>query len=177
MAKSREAKNQDLTELVDLLSESKLTVVAQYSGLGVKQMQTLKHSARESNTDVRVSKNRLVKLAAQKLDKLKGTDLSGLTGQLLYAFNSDDEVTPAQTLNEFAKSNPALKFVGAISEKGEFLSPDQVMALANLPTKDQLRGQLVGVLAAPLSGFVGVLSGNLRGFVNVLNARKEALEA
>ncbi len=177
MAKTREAKNKDLTELVDLLSDSKLTVVAQYTGLGVQQMQTLKHDSNGSNTQVRVAKNRLVKLAASKVDALQDTDLSELKGQLLYAFNSDDEVAPAQALNAFAKQNPDLQFVGAISESGEYLNADQVTEMANLPTKDQLRGQLVGVLAAPLSGLVGVLSGNMRGLVTVLNGRKDALEA
>lgn len=177
MAKSRDAKNQELTELVDLLAESKLTVVAQYSGMSVDQMQTLKSDSKESNTHVRVAKNRLVKLAASKVDSLKDTDLSGMSGQLLYAFNSDDEVAPAQALNTFAKQNPELQFVGAISETGDFLDAEQVKALADLPSKDQLRGQLVGVLAAPLSGLVGVLGGNMRGLVTVLNARKEAIEA
>ena len=173
MAKSREAKNSELTELVDLLGASKLTVVAQYSGMSVSQMQELKSGSKESETQVLVAKNRLVKLAASKVDGLKETDLSALTGQLLYAFNSADEVAPAQALNTFAKNNPQLQFVGAISETGEFLDAEQVKALANLPSKEQLRGQLVGVLAAPLSGLVGVLGGNMRGLVTLLNARKE----
>ncbi len=177
MAKSREAKNQDLTELVDLLRDSKMTVVAQYTGLGVTQMQELKLNSRESNTQVRVAKNRLVKLAASKTDNLKESDLSALNGQLLYAFNTDDEVAPAQALNEFAKKNPQLQFVAAITANGDVLSVEQVKALADLPTKDQLRGQLVGVLAAPLSGLASVLQGNLRGLVTVLNARKEAIES
>ena len=172
MAKSREAKNKELTELVDLLGTSKLTVVAQYSGLSVTQMQELKRSSKESGTQVRVAKNRLVRIAAEKVDSLKDTDLSSVTGQVLYAFNSEDEVAPAQSLHNFAKSNPALEFVGAISETGEFLDADQVKALASLPSKDQLRGQLVGVLAAPLSGLVGVLNGNMRGLLTVLNGRK-----
>lgn len=176
MAKTRDAKNQELTELVDLLGDSKLTVVAQYTGLSVAQMQELKNSSKESGTQVRVSKNRLVKLAASKVDSMKDTDLSAITGQVLYAFNSEDEVAPAQALNSFAKNNPKLQFVGAINETGEFLTSDQVKALADLPSKDQLRGQLVGVLAAPLSGLVGVLGGNMRGLVTVLNGRKEALE-
>ena len=96
MAKSRETKNQELTELVDLLAESKLTVVAKYAGLSVAQMQELKNDSKESATLVRVSKNRLVKLAASKVDNLKGSDLSVLNGQLLYAFNTEDEVAPAQ---------------------------------------------------------------------------------
>lgn len=176
MAKSREAKNKELTELVDLLAESKLTVIAQYTGLSVGAMQELKNSSKESSTTVKVAKNRLVKLAASKVDSLQGADLDSLAGQLLYAFNDQDEVAPAQALNAFAKQHPALQFVGAISEDGTVLTAEQVTALADLPSKDQLRGQLVGVLAAPLSGLVGVLNGNMRGLVTVLNARREVIE-
>jgi large subunit ribosomal protein L10 len=94
---------------------------------------------------------------------------------LLYAFNSEDEVAPAQNLQAFAKTNPTLEFVGAITADGQFMSAEDVKALANLPSKEQLRAMLVGTIAAPLSGFVNVLSGNIRGVLNVLNARAEAL--
>jgi large subunit ribosomal protein L10 len=65
--------------------------------------------------------------------------------------------------------------VGAITSEGKFLSADEVKALAVLPSKDALRGMLVGTLAAPLSGFVGVLSGNLRQFATVLEARAKTI--
>jgi ribosomal protein L10 len=68
-----------------------------------------------------------------------------------------------------------LKIIGAFTNTGEFISQEDANAIALLPTKDQLRGQLVGVLAAPLTGFVGVLSGNLRSVFNVLNARADSI--
>ena len=139
-------------------------------------MQQLRRSAGESNTRVMVAKNRLFKIAAMKVDHLKDVDFESLTGQLVYAFNSEDEVAPAQSLNAFAKENPQLEFVGAVNGEGEFFTAEQVKALADLPNKDQLRGQLVGTIAAPLSGFVSVLSGNMSGLVNVLNARQAELE-
>ena len=98
-----------------------------------------------------------------------------LEGMLLYAFNDQDEVAPAQSLNAFAKKNPTLAFVGAITADGQFMDAADVKALANLPTKDQLRAQLVGTIGAPLSGFANVLAGNVRGVMNVLNARAEAI--
>jgi large subunit ribosomal protein L10 len=176
LAQSRESKEKAFSELKELLSQSKLTVVAKYTGIDVIRLQGLKKSAKESDTVVRVAKNRLVRIAAAEVAALKDADLTSLKGQLLYAFNSDDEVAPAQALNAFAKNNPELEFVGAISATGEVYSAEQVKALADLPTKDQLRGQLVGVLAGPLSGFANVLSGNLRGLVNVLNARQSEME-
>ena len=176
MALSREQKEAIVTELTQLLSDSKMTVLATYTGLSVKDMQALRKSAKESNTRVLVTKNRLFKLAASQVDHLKNVDLSGLDGQILYAFNNVDEVASAQSLHAFAKDHPQLTFVGAITETGEFMDVSAVTQLAELPSKEQLQAQLVGTIAAPLSGLVGVLSGNLRGFAQVLNARKEQLE-
>ena len=177
MAKTREQKEAALADLKDLLETSRLTVAAQYTGLSVADLQDLRRTTRESATKVRVAKNRLFKLALGAHESLKGVDASGFNGQLLYAFNDDDEVAPAQVLANFAKTHPALQFVGAVSADGSYLSADEVKRLADLPGKDQLRAQLVGTIAAPLSGFVNVLAGNLRGLVNVLNARAQEMEA
>ena len=68
-----------------------------------------------------------------------------------------------------------MEFVGAISADGQFVGVDDVKALASLPSKEQLRAQLVGTISAPISGFVKVMSGNVRGVINVLNARAEAI--
>jgi large subunit ribosomal protein L10 len=176
MALSKEKKAEVVSEVGELLGKSKLTVVAKYPGTSVNAMQTLRHDAKQNGTVVRVVKNRLFKLALATNPELKSVDSSALTGQLLYAFNPDDEVASAQSLANFAKTETQLEFVGAISSDGQFLPAEDVKALANLPSKDQLRGQVVGTIAAPLSGFVNVLSGNVRGILNVLNARAEQLE-
>lgn len=175
MALTKDKKQEVVREVADLLQGSKLTVVAKYEGTGVKAMQQLRRDARESGTKVKVVKNRLVKQALQDTDSLKDIDTSALEGMLLYAFNSDDEAAPAQNLHAFAKKNPTLKFVGAITAEGEFMAADDVKALASLPGKEQLRGMLVGTIGAPLSGFANVLAGNVRGVLNVLNARSEAI--
>ena len=176
MALSRSAKESAVTELTSLLASSKMTVAARYTGLGVSELQALRAAASEKNTTVRVAKNRLVKVAVAANDSLKDASIDDLSGQLLYAFNEEDEVTPAQVLNDFAKQHPNLEFVGAISEDGEFLDAEKVKHLASLPTKDQLRGQLVSVIAAPVSGFVNVLAGNIRGLAYVLQARAESIQ-
>jgi large subunit ribosomal protein L10 len=175
MALTKDKKQQVVAEVAELLSASKLTVVAKYEGTGVKALQQLRRDARASGTQVKVVKNRLVIQALKATDKLKDTDTSALEGMLLYAFNGEDEVAPAQNLDAFAKTNPTLQFVGAIDADGNFLPVDDVKALAALPSKEQLRGMLVGTIGAPLSGFVNVLAGNVRGVMNVLNARAEAI--
>ncbi len=176
MALTKQKKNEVVEEVAKLLDASKLTVVANYPGTSVKSIQALRKSAKENGTIVKVVKNRLVIKAVEGNDRLKNIDTSAIKGQLLYAFNDQDEVAPAQALAAFAKSEPQITFVGAISGDGQFVSADDVKALASLPGKDQLRAQLVGTIAAPLSGFVNVLSGNIRGVLNVLNARSEAIK-
>ena len=175
MALTKQKKNEIVAELTNLLSSSKLTVVAKYEGTTVKSMQALRKEAKLNGTKISVVKNRLVKKALNETENLRDVDVSALKGQLMYAFNSEDEVAPAQVLNNFAKTNPNLQFIGAITLDGQFMSADTVKELASLPSKEQLRGMLVGTFAAPLSGFVGVLSGNIRGLLTVLSARAEVL--
>lgn len=175
MALSKDKKQDVIAEVSGLLGSSKLTVVAKYEGTGVKALQGLRRDASGNGTKVKVVKNRLVIQALKATDAFKDTDTVALQGMLLYAFNSEDEVAPAQSLQAFAKQNPTLEFVGALTADGQFMAADDVKALASLPSKEQLRAMLVGTIAAPLSGFANVLSGNVRGVLNVLTARADAL--
>ena len=177
MAISRQKKETQVEELVQLLSEAKLTALAEYSGLTVKELQSLRRAATEAGVKIKVVKNRLVRVAMSQVSHLKEADTAPLKAQLLYAISTADEVAPAQVLAKFAKDHEALQLVGAYDSLGTLMATEDVKALAALPTKDQLRGMLVGTLAAPLSGFVNVLAGNVRGVLNVLNARSKALES
>lgn len=177
MALTKEKKNEVVKDVAELVASSKLTVAAAYQGTPVKAMQALRRQARDTGTKVLVVKNRLVIKALQNGETTKDIDTSALTGMLLYAFNPEDEVAPAQVLATFAKKQPTLQFVGGITAEGTFMNADDVKVLAALPSKEQLRGMLVGTLAAPLSGFINVMAGNVRGVLNVLSARAEQLEA
>lgn len=175
MALTKDQKKDVVEEVSNLLENSKLTVIAQYKDTSVKQMQELRKSARESETLVKVIKNRLVIKAIKANDRFSTVNTDSINGQLLYAFNAVDEVAPAQSLATFAKKNPSIKFVAGLTSDGQLISAEDVAALAALPSKDQLRAQLVGTIAAPLSGFMNVLSGNVRGVLNVLQARADSI--
>lgn len=175
MALSKDRKAEVVTEIGQLLESAKLTVVAKYSGTSVKSMQQLRREAKDSQTTITVAKNRLVKKALSNNDRFKHMDTSLLGGQLMYAFSDTDEVAPAQVLAKFAKAEPQIEFIGAISSDGQLMSAEDVKFLAALPSKDQLRAQLVGTIAGPLSGFVNVMSGNVRGVLNVLSARADQI--
>ncbi len=175
MAISRDKKKALVTELTDLFTNAKGIVGAAYNGLNVADMQSLRAEARKNNIAIKVVKNRLVKVALENSDKFKKAETKGLTGQLVYAFSNEDEVAPAQVLAKFSKSHPALKLIVGFDNTGISLDADTVNAISNLPTKDQLRGQLVSVMAAPLSGFLSVTSGTQRGLVQVLSKHAESL--
>lgn len=174
MALTKQKKNDVVADVATLLSSSKMTVVAAYPGTTVKAMQALRKQARGNGTMMHVVKNRLVIKAVQQNDKLKDVDTSGLTGQLIYAFNSDDEVAPAQVIADFAKTNPTLEFVGAISADGKFLNKDEVKALAALPSKSMLIAQVVAMLNSPLNDVVNALSGNLHALLDGVEAKAQA---
>lgn len=171
MALSKDQKNQVVADVVELLKTSKMTVVAAYQGTTVKAIQQLRRDARANGTKLRVVKNRLVIQALRQTDDLKDVDTSALNGQLLYAFNSDDEVAPAQALATFAKTNPTIEFVGAISADGSFLSADDVKALATLPGKEQLIAQVVATLLSPVNDVTNALSGNLHALLDGIEAK------
>lgn len=174
MALSKDKKHELVADISQRLGASKMTVVAAYQGTPVKAMQSLRRQARDNGTHVQVVKNRLVAKALEQTDNLKDVDTSALSGMLLYAFNEADEVAPAQVLAKFAKEQPTLSFVGAISAEGKFLSADDVKALAELPGKDQLIAEVLATLMSPVNDITNALSGNLHGLLDGVEAKATA---
>jgi large subunit ribosomal protein L10 len=174
MALTKDDKHKVVAEVSELLSASKMTVVARYQGTTVKALQQLRRDSRGNGTQVKVVKNRLVKQALQGVDALKNVETNDLQGMLLYAFNSEDEVAPAQILAQFLKANPSVEFVGAISAEGKFLGAEDVKALATLPSKDQLIAQVVATLLSPLHDVTNALSGNLHALLDGVEAKATA---
>lgn len=171
MALTKSKKQEVVADITKLLASSKMTVVAKYHGTPVKAMQVLRRDARDQGTVVKVVKNRLVIKALGSTETFKATETSALNGMLLYAFNDQDEVAPAQAIASFAKTQPTLEFIGAITAEGAFISADEVKALATLPGKNQLISGIISTLNSPLHGVVSSLSGNLHGLLGALEAK------
>ncbi|MEI7683066.1 MAG: 50S ribosomal protein L10 [Candidatus Saccharibacteria bacterium] len=171
MALLKAKKHEVVSEVSALLNSSKMTVITAYKGTTVKALQELRREARLNGTTVKVVKNRLVIKAIQTNENLKDVDTSAINGMLLYAFNSEDEVAPAQTLAIFAKKQPTLQFVGAINADGNFIAAEDVKALAALPSKDQLIGQVLTMLQTPVNDIMSALSGNLHGLLEGLETK------
>ena len=174
MALTKGKKDEVVSEIADLLQSSKMTIVAKYQGTTVKSIQDLRRQAKDSGTKVKVVKNRLVIKAIQQTDALKDVDTSALSGMLLYAFNAEDEVAPAQSLDTFAKKNPSIEFVGAISADGKFLDAASVKDLAGLPSKNQLIAQVIATLQSPVNDITNALSGNLHALLDGVKEKAAA---
>lgn len=174
MAKSRQEKEQALATLVSGLKESKGVVFANFQGLKVKDSDTLRAKCREQNIEYVAMKKTLVKRALE--DAGFAVDATQFEGAVAAIFGKDDEVAPAQIVANFAKDHNVVQIFGGVLE-GNFIDAAKVNALSALPSKQQLLGQLVGTINAPVSGFVNVLAGNLRGLATVLSAIKDTKNA
>ncbi len=168
---TKQQKEALVQEVVDKIKNSKSLVFAKYQGVTVKDITTLRRELRKSGAGWQVLKKTLLNIAL----KNAGVEVNGreLDGQIGVAY-SQDEVSAAKTLSDFIKAHKGTQFSiegGSLGEKS--LTAKEVEALAKLPSQDELRGQLVGTLQAPISSFVRVLGGNLSGFVRVLKAIEE----
>lgn len=174
MAITRDKKQALVAQMSDVFTTAKAVAFAQYQGISVADIQDLRRKAREADVTIVVIKNRLVRVAMSEVSVFKDTDTSALTGQLIYAYSRDDEVAPAQILNTFAKIHPALQLTGGFSAEGLYLNTVDVTALAGLPSKEQLIGQVVAQLLSPVHDITNALSGNLHALLDGVEAKATA---
>jgi large subunit ribosomal protein L10 len=145
LAVDRAAKQESITELAGVFKTSNVVVVAHYSGLTVSQMQTLRKQMRASGAKVKVAKNRLAKIALKDTDAASIAPL--LKGPTVLAFSGDPVAAPKVAV-DFAKANEAFVILGGSMGKTA-LDPNGIKALAALPSLDELRAKIIGLIQAP----------------------------
>ena len=150
---NKEQKKDYIEKITTQFENSKSIMVTHYQGLTMPQLDELRSKMREHGIIFRITKNRITKLA---LEKTKCKDLSNLfTGPTAVAFG-EDAIMSARILSRFAKDNNNLKLIGGMMEK-EVLDQAGVMNVANLPTLDEARANIVGILNAPASKLISIL--------------------
>src|SRR6476620_3287134 len=169
----RAAKQESITTLNDVFKASGVVVVAHYAGLTVAQMQNLRSQARQAGASVKVAKNRLAKIA------LEGTDVASiatlLKGPTVIAYSGDPIAAPKVT-SGFAKANEKFVILGGAMGKTA-LNPDGVKALASLPSLDELRAKLVGLIVAPATKVAQVVNAPAAKLARVVQAYAAKSEA
>ncbi len=163
-----QAKVEAVQELRARLGDARTAVLTEYRGLTVQQLSELRRQLRAAAAEYRVVKNRLARLAlaGSPLEALR-QHLTGPTGVVIAR---RDPVAVAKALTGFARTNPALTLKAGVIE-GQLVDAQGLRAVAELPSRDVLRAQLVGALRGPLAQLVGVLAGPHRELVYLLAER------
>ena len=150
---NKEQKKNYISEMETQFQNTEAVLVTHYQGLTMSQLNELRAQMREHGIKYRITNNRITKLA---LEKTKCKELSNLfTGATAVAF-SDDAIISARILSKFAKTNQNLKLLGGVMGD-DILDQAGVQNVANLPTLDEARANIVGILAASASKFVSIL--------------------
>lgn len=170
-------KCEQVAALKEKLERTEAVFVGEYRGMTVAQSTLLRVKVREAGGELKIAKNTLFAIAMKEagLEPLPGS-LS--TGPNIYALCYGDPVGVAKVLKEYAADKTQKAFILKGGLLGKLaLDQSQVYALADLPSRDALVGQVVRTIAAPLSGLVTVLSGTVRGLVTCLGQIRDKKEA
>jgi len=158
---NRDDKAAVIDQVAEQIQESQAIFALDYRGMTVAQAAELRASLREADATMRVVKNTLTERAA---DKAGAEDLKGfLDGPTAFTFVRGDAALAAKALATFRKQYDLLDFKGGTMDGGP-LTADDVLAISKLPSRDVLHGQLVGVLAHPISGLARTLNQLIQGF-------------
>jgi len=169
----RAEKSELVATLHDVFKSTSVVVVAHYSGLSVSEMTDLRGRMREAGGQMKVAKNRLAKLALEGTEVAHVGDL--LKGPTVLAY-SDDPVTAPKIAVEFAKTNQNLVILGG-AMGATVLDPEGVKSLATMPSLDELRAKLVGMINTPATRVAQVLAAPGGQVARVLAAYSEKSEA
>tara|TARA_B100001123_G_scaffold432647_1_gene556038 strand:+ start:93 stop:623 length:531 start_codon:yes stop_codon:yes gene_type:complete len=163
-------KIESVERLKETISESRSIVLADFSGIDVAAVTELRNKLREASVTYEVVKNRLAKRAIEDagIDGLSDY----LTGPTAMAFAVEDPLAPAQVLQKFIDDGGKIAIKSGLLD-GEVMTPDQVKALALLPSREELLATTVGTIQGPLAGLVRVLNGLLSNMVGVVAAIEE----
>ena len=167
---NKQEKKDEIVELHEKFARAKSAVITDYSGINVEQITDLRAKLRKSHVEYRVVKNTLARRAVE------GTGIESLkdhfVGPVGIALGFDDVVAPAKVLFDFSKTQAKLQLKVGVLE-GKLLKPEDIKALASLPSLNALRGKIVGLLQAPASKIVGVLAAPAGQVARVLKAKAD----
>lgn len=166
-----QAKAQVIEEMTDKLTRARGGVLIKTEGLTVAEMQDLRRKLSANGIELHVVKNTLLRIASERAQY---ADLSAiLNGQTAIALGFDDEVSSAKSITDYlrtARTGKPVTVKAGLLEKAA-ISAKQVEDLAKVPSREQLRAQVVGAIHGPMNQTYGVLTAPLRDLINVLEAR------
>ncbi len=176
MAISKAKKHELRKDFAEKFSEVDSAIIANYSGLTMTQLTDLRRSLREMDSTFKVIKNRVAKKALEDEAKEFGDLSEHLKGPVGVVFVKGDIAQVAKAVLKFEKDNDAFEVTGGVIDKS-VVSLDELKAISDLPSREELLAKIVGSIASPSRGLVTVLSGVSRNLVQVLGAIKDKKSA
>jgi len=169
-----DAKKAIVDDIANVAAEAPSAIAAEYIGLTVAEMTELRNSARDAGVYLKVVRNTLARKAFEntKFECMR----DGLVGPLVLAFSNDEPGSAARVVRDFAKGNDKL-VVKLVVLEGELLDPSQLEKLASMPSLDEARAMLLGLLSAPLGMFVRTLAEPPAKLARVLAAQRDKQQA
>lgn len=170
MAQTKEQKQKKLEQIRENIDKQKSMVFAAYQGLKAADIFNFRKILKEAGCKMVVAKKTLFNLALK--EKKIDFDAKSLQGQIAVVFGLEDEVSPAKLTYKFSKEKESLKILAGYFEN-KIIDKENVLALAQIPSRQELLSKVVGSIASPMSGFVNVLQGNIKGLVYILSKIKQ----
>jgi large subunit ribosomal protein L10 len=167
LAIKRERKEELVDLYAELITQSRAIFLVEYTGMGVKQMEVLRGKIRDANGQLNVTKNTLLVKALEAGERNVPLDL--LVGQLATTFALGEAPALAKVLIDHAKTDERLVIKGGLVGD-RAITPKEVEQLASLPSLEQLRAQILGLISAPAQNVVSALTNGVRQVVNVMDA-------
>lgn len=157
MALTKEQKTKQIESIKERVLKQKSVVFVDFAKVSSKDMFGLRKSLKEAGCNLKIAKKTLIRVAfGQSNISFWNKIKSSVPGQLALVFGIEDEIAPARISNKFAKDHSNFKILGGIFEK-RFIEKEKVLALANLPSRNELLSRLVGSLSSSIVGLVTVL--------------------
>lgn len=165
----KEKKKEIISDLEKKIQKQKLIIFFDFTGIKTRELSQLRNELKETGNELKVVKKSLAQVAFSKAGF--NVDFKKIKAQLAFVFGFKDEILPAKITWQFSEKNPSLKILGGIFEKN-LISPERIVELAKLPTREELLAKLIGSIRAPISNFINVLQGNLRNLIFILSQIK-----
>jgi len=162
-------KKKIIDELADKIKRQKILIFTNVAAVKVGEIQKLRRELKKEEVEYKVVKKTLINLALKQAKQ--EVDTSSFIGSSALAFGYQEPVLPAKIIYNFSKEHLNLKILGGLMEN-RFLTPEEVIELAKIPSKQELIAKLIGSIQAPIRGLVNVLEGNLRNLLLIFKQIK-----
>lgn len=171
MALLKAQKQKIIEDLKEKIQRQKIIIFCDFTGLKVKDFSDLRTKLKITGNELKVAKKTLMVISSKNFNATLAEEIKKMIGEISLVFGYQDIISAAKTVWQFSENNPNLKILGGFFE-GKIRQAEEVIALAQLPSKEELLAKLMRSISAPVSNFVNVLQGNIKGLIYVLAKAK-----